>query len=198
VTDQWAELKEGSGLTIDGFKFTLKKDRLGKLHVHGCDHSGRHSKVRQRTESGRIVGRKVCEDCGTPFGSQIRLSLCGPGEPIPFDADRRFYEARNEAYFLLCRRKDEERKKESDEWWLAYDKYLGTDRWRDKRRLVLKRCDGVCEGCRLAPAAAVHHLTYERVGRELLFDLVALCHECHNVAHSPKMELVDVMKASGE
>ena len=28
----------------------------------------------------------------------------------------------------------------------------------------------------------VHHLTYERLGRELLSDLQVLCHDCHKIA----------------
>ncbi len=47
----------------------------------------------------------------------------------------------------------------------------------------MERSGGVCEACGDAPAAQVHHLTYERIGRELLFDLAAVCLECHKKAH---------------
>jgi DnaB-like helicase N terminal domain len=68
-----------------------------------------------------------------------------------------------------------------DHW---YQNYLRSDEWRAKRRLVMDRCGGLCEGCRNAPVSEVHHLTYEHVGDELLFELVGLCRECHQRVHS--------------
>ena len=38
----------------------------------------------------------------------------------------------------------------------------------------------MCEGCGVRRAAQVHHLTYEHVGDELLFELVAVCGQCHD------------------
>ena len=60
-----------------------------------------------------------------------------------------------------------------------------------KRAAVLRRCGGVCEGCGEAPAVEVHHLTYQRVGRELLFDLVGVCRACHDAAHFVEASLAD-------
>jgi 5-methylcytosine-specific restriction endonuclease McrA len=65
-----------------------------------------------------------------------------------------------------------------------YQNYLQTPQWRLKRRLVLERSEGRCEGCRACAATEVHHLTYKHVFNELLFELVALCRECHERAHS--------------
>jgi hypothetical protein len=33
-------------------------------------------------------------------------------------------------------------------------------------------------------AQHIHHLTYKHAGSELLFELVALCWACHQIAHS--------------
>jgi hypothetical protein len=70
----------------------------------------------------------------------------------------------------------------------AYVRYLNSVAWAAKRAEVLDRADGNCEDCgdELEPGEAeVHHLTYERVGRELPEDLVALCPGCHRRAHVP-------------
>ena len=64
-------------------------------------------------------------------------------------------------------------------WWRWYDEYLRSQSWQHKRRLVLLRAGGICEGCGQEPASEAHHLTYARVGKEMLFDLVAVCSRCH-------------------
>src|SRR5436190_24302797 len=64
-----------------------------------------------------------------------------------------------------------------------YGKYLPSTEWRERRRLILLRAQGICEGCRLQPAWDVHHLTYENVGEEFLFQLAALCRPCHDRLH---------------
>ena len=61
--------------------------------------------------------------------------------------------------------------------------YMQTPQWQRIRQKVMKRCGGICEGCGDRPATQVHHLTYERLGREMLFDLVGLCRSCHESIH---------------
>lgn len=65
------------------------------------------------------------------------------------------------------------------EWREGYQRYLESADWQRLRQLVFERAGGKCEGCRERPPAEVHHLTYERVGHEMLFDLVAVCRPCH-------------------
>lgn len=71
----------------------------------------------------------------------------------------------------------------SDSWFDWYNEYLLSDVWLIKRQIVMDRANGTCEACGVAMATHVHHLTYERVGREPLFDLVAVCHSCHTDLH---------------
>ena len=69
----------------------------------------------------------------------------------------------------------------------GYVRYLNSQAWAAKRAEILARADGLCEECgaTLEPGEAeVHHLSYERVGRELPEDLVALCPGCHRRAHA--------------
>jgi hypothetical protein len=65
-----------------------------------------------------------------------------------------------------------------------YNTYLTSPAWYDLRARVLQRSGGLCEGCGDRMADHIHHLTYERFGREMLFDLAAVCRECHTVIHN--------------
>ena len=78
-------------------------------------------------------------------------------------------------------RQAEERK--PDAFWEKYKEYLRSPEWASKRERVLKRANGMCEGCGIAEARQVHHLSYAHVGREMLFELVAICDACHEVVH---------------
>ena len=64
-----------------------------------------------------------------------------------------------------------------------YADYLSTLGWKRKHNLVLNRARAKCEGCGMAQATEVHHLTYAHVGAEFLFELVALCGACHDRWH---------------
>jgi hypothetical protein len=64
-----------------------------------------------------------------------------------------------------------------------YQAYLCSREWSEKRQLVLKRCNGICERCGANPVAAVHHLTYTRKYAELPDDLAGWCRGCHDFTH---------------
>jgi hypothetical protein len=59
-----------------------------------------------------------------------------------------------------------------------YQEYLASREWAEKREAVRERSGDRCERCG-GPQQAVHHLTYERIGHELLEDLQAVCDPCH-------------------
>lgn len=64
-----------------------------------------------------------------------------------------------------------------------YREYLNSPAWASRRRQVLDREGGLCQGCRASDAVEVHHLTYAHVRAEFLFELVALCRNCHERYH---------------
>jgi 5-methylcytosine-specific restriction endonuclease McrA len=68
---------------------------------------------------------------------------------------------------------------ESRTWWKKYDDYLNSESWLLKRAKVLERAGRRCEACGEAWATQVHHVTYEHVFDEPLFDLRAVCVPCH-------------------
>lgn len=84
-----------------------------------------------------------------------------------------------ERYERIAEEFREKRAAESAEWWEQYNAYLQTDAWRKRRALVLKRAEYVCEACLEAPATQAHHTTYKHVFNEPLFELRAVCEQCH-------------------
>ena len=74
--------------------------------------------------------------------------------------------------------------KKKDTWNRNYARYLETSDWQIKRQQVLKRDNYICQGCLTNKATEVHHLTYDNVTDELLFQLVSVCRSCHDKIHS--------------
>ena len=72
-----------------------------------------------------------------------------------------------------------ERAAKNDEWWADYRAYLQTPQWAARRRAVLERENWICEACRKNRATQVHHETYKHLRSEPLFELHAICDECH-------------------
>ncbi len=60
-----------------------------------------------------------------------------------------------------------------------YQTYLASREWSLIREQVRERSRNECERCWDAPQQAVHHMTYENVGRESLDQLLAVCNPCH-------------------
>ena len=82
--------------------------------------------------------------------------------------------------------------KRHEQWLLrysAYSRYINeSPEWRERRSKVLTRdnhtCQAVLPGCCNVRADHVHHKTYAHLGKEPLFDLVAVCARCHASLHA--------------
>lgn len=64
-----------------------------------------------------------------------------------------------------------------------YDAHLRSPAWAKLRKATLKRDRYRCIACEAREGLQVHHLTYERFGREALSDLTTLCEKCHKTLH---------------
>jgi hypothetical protein len=148
-----------------------------------CLHA--RTEVRRRVNAdGRVSYWPQCLRCGRfPKGQVSKTTLADPAAVL--DADDTLYEAYqaaiNQKHVRLQKRERAERRR----W---YDRYLNSPAWRAKRKAVMERAQGRCEGCRSRPAVHVHHLTYVHVGHEFLWELVAVCDECHQRCHPDKQE----------
>jgi 5-methylcytosine-specific restriction endonuclease McrA len=70
-----------------------------------------------------------------------------------------------------------------------YRRALNSQLWRDLRVRLIAERGGVCEVCgfpevrgRPHSVLQLHHLTYERLGRELDEDVQVICWRCHRIA----------------
>ena len=146
---------------------------------------------------GNLQYKPQCLKCGRigtakaekPNGNG--LSAVTLEEAKAFETGRR--QARKSLYELRSEAFDREMQERKAEWWKAYDAYLKSPIWREKRSIVLKRAGETCEGCRQAKAVQVHHKRYppgcfpgfpEWIRREKLFDLAAVCERCHEDLHT--------------
>jgi 5-methylcytosine-specific restriction endonuclease McrA len=66
------------------------------------------------------------------------------------------------------------------EW---YRKYLESPEWRTRADAAKARFGNRCALCNSDDRLEAHHRTYERVGEELVEDLVPLCVDCHGAYH---------------
>lgn len=89
----------------------------------------------------------------------------------------------------------------STQWWQAYRAFLNSPQWAEMRRRVMVRSGRVCEACLTAKATQVHHTSYPKRPPEIgslswtpptvddfanqpLYELRAICTECHGFLHS--------------
>lgn len=157
---------------------------LNRHHLtRHCDHA-RIDIRRAVVGGGQVQFRQQCLDCGEGIGTAI-AEASAPKDAADFDrsiAQQRqaAYLAGREAILLKHLRRQ---KAKQGAYWDDYNKYMASPEWAAKRTLVLKRANFVCEGCMEHPAVEVHHLTYKNKFREFLFELVAVCKDCHKRLH---------------
>ena len=64
-----------------------------------------------------------------------------------------------------------------------YQEYLQSPEWNKRKGWVLIFWGSRCAVCCSNQKVQVHHRNYDRVGKELLTDLIVLCDTCHALFH---------------
>jgi len=148
-----------------------------------CNHASQELRFLKQS-NGNILYKNQCLRCGQTFPNIPHDKLTDAQKQAAKATDdtiRQRFEKENEHVFndaftkAKAERKAVRRRK--------YNRYLESDEWKQKRDKVLKRANGICEGCLENPAKHVHHLHYGSIFDELLFDLVAICESCHAKIH---------------
>lgn len=65
----------------------------------------------------------------------------------------------------------------------AYERYLQTPQWKERRDRTVKRAKGKCSLCSSKKQLNVHHRIYTRIGEERPEDLICICRSCHSGHH---------------
>ena len=158
---------------------TALRQELDEWRSKDCDHNS--STIRRRTvANGAKRYEKQCDRCGRSQSQPIKSNLAPDNcEPWNDEASRTYDDERSGTYESILHRHLEIQKRRGRE----YETYLRSSSWEVKRQKVLSRADYVCEGCLDRPATQVHHLTYEHIKKEFLFELVAVCEQCHERIH---------------
>lgn len=167
--------------------FYHTKDFEGDLTTWTASHC-KHPKTELRwwlDASKRRALRHQCRLCGAPVGPARPQAEALPSTPN-FDTEKhvRYEQARQDAYNAIFRKHVAIQEQEETDFRREHAKYLLSDTWKAKRAKVLERAKGICEGCLERPATQVHHITYDHWQDELLFELVAICRDCHVKAHA--------------
>ncbi|TWS94983.1 hypothetical protein [Reyranella sp. CPCC 100927] len=152
-----------------------------------CEHQTTEIRRRQ-VKGGGFQHRYQCLQCGEAIGTAVSKAVAGAAPD--FDehlsaktkADR---EKRREEIMLHHARAQRER---TSVFWQQYEAYRETPAWKTRRDKVLARAGGICEGCGFRRATQAHHRSYEHLGHEFLFELVAVCDTCHDRLHGESEE----------
>ncbi|PTE12453.1 HNH endonuclease [Mesorhizobium helmanticense] len=171
---------------------TEELDRdLQAYRGEACSHT-RQELRRLSTANGGYQVKFQCLGCGKRIGNPRKQQSDDDKFPLADKGVEERYENRrsqeqSEIYLKHARLQVEKQ----SSWWKTYNAYLQSEEWATKRELVLKRALGICEGCRIKKASEVHHLSYSHVGKEFLFELVAVCEDCHQRLHDEKQPDLD-------
>ena len=99
------------------------------------------------------------------------------------DLQRQYQEERRREIDHWRARRDQIRQHRADLWWNRYNAYLDSTEWQERRQRRLQldnfQCQARMVGC-TGRASDVHHLTYDHVFDEPLFDLISVCRMCHD------------------
>jgi hypothetical protein len=179
-----------------GFDVQSFNPRNPRSALHCSPPECRHQSTSLRCKvikGGAMQWRMQCSDCGLPIGKYAKK----PEEPVPM-FDEKLYEAgegeRDAARAIRAWAWTRYREIHAECTGMAvvadrskYDAYMSSSEWRRKRDAVLRRANGMCEGCGERVAKQVHHVVYpEHLGTEMLWTLKAVCIQCHNACHPDK------------
>lgn len=137
---------------------------------------------RRRKVGANVAWYKQCLTCGRSVGSAVPAAKVQLEPRNDFDVSWESIAAKVslEINKRIQKAHDRERAENNRDWWAWYNAYLASPEWAARRQAVMERDGWTCRACGMARATQAHHLTYAHVGCEPLFDLVAVCAECHD------------------
>jgi 5-methylcytosine-specific restriction endonuclease McrA len=151
--------------------------------VYGQARQGKVHLLNPENPSKTLCGKEPKVIGGRPVFTESTCKVCSSIPEKRQVQDQRRAQAQAE-----WAERQRERQEQNAEWWRWYNGYLQTPAWRALREKVMRRANGRCEGCGECKAVQVHHLTYAHVGEEFLWELRAVCTECHERLHQDRRD----------
>ncbi len=130
--------------------------------------------------NGSIQYMHQCDACGESMSQAIQKV-----EAVKINRDIPNWDKGRQTEYRQKRQESraEEKEKRVKIYTKEYYAYLKSEAWRLKRKAVIEREDNLCQGCANHHIEDVHHVTYDNVGEEFLFQLMGLCKNCHSRVH---------------
>lgn len=154
-----------------------------------CSEHPRTEWRRRPTANGGFQVRRQCLDCGYILGGSRKQTPEDHSLPeADLDAHDAYEALKQKEYDLIEQKHAMLQHSRESSFFNVHNAYLSSPAWQAKRKLVMQRAKEMCEGCGLNKATEVHHLSYRHHMNEFLFELVAVCGECHDRLHTPETE----------
>lgn len=176
----------------------LERELVELAEKKNCPHE-ETSICKVIVRGGSVQYRHQCSRCGEFVGSPIAHSKAPPDAPsADHELQQKLEAAHSEERERIIQRHVRQQKNRDSKFWEEYKIYLRSPEWKSKRDKVLKRAGSICEGCGERAATQIHHLTYKHVFSEFLFELVAVCDNCHERAHADEIEEARLSEDAGD
>ena len=114
--------------------------------------------------------------CPGEYAEQATATCLGCGRSFESQQERK---AEFEKYKSDTAARQQEQEEKKRQWQAEYNAYLRSPEWNEKRAAVIKRANAICEACGQKRATYVRHISWQHVFHEPLFELVAVCSDCH-------------------
>jgi hypothetical protein len=186
---------QGSG----SLNVLASKSEIGEyrtLFSEDCSHSERE--IRDfKTSNGGLQRKQQCLTCGKPASNSITRDKKQVVPDWDYDLANSLEVAKRERRYDIETLLIDRTANLELSGYAFYEDYLKSDEWKARRASIFKRDGKKCQSCLSEEATEVHHLTYERIFSEPLFDLVAICRPCHEKLHRKKLIAREAARAKG-
>ncbi|WP_353097999.1 HNH endonuclease [Empedobacter brevis] len=154
--------------------------------IEDCKEHDFSTYARKLCSSNTFQLRKQCIKCGKLDSRTYPQSTVKNFKKLPIvDESKIHFVEKDITELNLFKKKFEnekkifERNKAHDNFIKEHNKYLKTEKWLEKRKMVLNRDQHICQACLTNIATQVHHKSYRFWKNEPLFDLASVCEPCH-------------------
>jgi hypothetical protein len=156
------------------------RERVEKALEGGCTCGGETARLTQRRVHVSVAIHMQCDTCGRSLCGALKKADHAFSTEYPWwdeGLSDRYQASENDEAGAYREAAWQERRANYHQW-------LQTDEWKALRLKIMRRANGVCEGCLESPAQQVHHDGYENGKMPPAWKLRAVCLKCHEKLHA--------------